>query len=417
MISAHCLAWRLVQDSADLAIDNQSSDQPLGRGLFRGARGQLKFQVLRGILPGGVEVKPLNGVVRSNGPDLTFENLNGNVGGGEAKGDISARASNDGMTIDARVKLNNAEGASLNYRGLALPEGRTSLQMVLATRGRSAGALAGALSGSGTLSVDNARLSGVNPRAFEAAVQTSDAGQIADDRKLQEIVTGALQAGSLAVSPFQIPFGIRDGNLRVAPTALDADSARIIVSGGYDVMADQVDIRASLTSTKIGSDSSRPEIQIFAHGSPGHLSRSIDVSSLSSWLAVRAIDRETRRLDSLERGEPITPPQQPAPAPPTAAAIPAPAEHVAPLSGVPIPGRDPRKRDKAKAIMPPGTSATVPTTAPALAPQAPPQASIVGVPDAVAPPLPPPIDVRPPPGAERPSRQRTPLILTPPAQN
>ena len=83
---------------------------------------------------------------------------------------------------------------------------------------------------------------------------------------------------------------------------------RAIVSGGYDIPADQADIRAALALTMT---TGRPEIQLFAVGTPDALNRSVDVAALSSWLAVRAIDHETRRLDAIERGEP--PPPMPAP--------------------------------------------------------------------------------------------------------
>ena len=43
---------------------------------------------------------------------------------------------------------------------------------------------------------------------------------------------------------------------------------------------------------------------MFAAGTPDTLNPTVDVTSLSSWLAVRTIDRETRRLDAIERGEP-----------------------------------------------------------------------------------------------------------------
>jgi hypothetical protein len=122
----------------------------------------------------------------------------------------------------------------------------------------------------------------------------------------------------LSVASAQIPFNIRDGRLRVGATTLDAEGARAIISGGYDIPADQADIRASLASTAAGSVTSRPEIQLFAVGSPDALDRTVDVAALSSWLAVRAIDRETRRLDSIERGD--RPPTLPASIPPPAAA-------------------------------------------------------------------------------------------------
>ena len=92
------------------------------------------------------------------------------------------------------------------------------------------------------------------------------------------------------------------------------------MSGGYDIPADQADIRASLASTAAGAATSRPEIQLFAAGSPDALDRTVDVAALSSWLAVRAIDRETRRLDAIERGEP-PPAATPASIPPRASRL------------------------------------------------------------------------------------------------
>jgi large subunit ribosomal protein L24 len=265
--------------------------------------------------------------------------------------------------------------------------------------------------------LESARIAGLDPRAFDVAIRASDDGQATDDIKLRQIVEPVLSAGALSVASAQIPFNIRDGRIRVGATTLDADGARVILSGGYDISADQADIRAIFASTAAGSATSRPEIQLFAVGSPDALDRTVDVASLSSWLAVRAIDRETRRLDSIERGDP--PPVLPASVPPPAAPLPATPppsgpqpSAVAPqavpsgqpLSGVPLPGRDPRRP-------PPKPKVSAPRP-----PVAPPDPS-APVASQQAAPLPPPIEVRPAPGAVRPPKPRQPLALTPPAAN
>jgi hypothetical protein len=289
-----------------------------------------------------------------------------------------------------------------------MPAGRTSLQMTLTSQGRSVSALTGALSGSGTATLAAASITGLDPRAFEVALRAGDSGQATDDARLRQIVEPVLSAGALQVTSAQIPFAIRDGRLRVDATTLEATGARAIVSGGYDIPADQADIRASLTSTAVGSDSSRPEIQLFAAGSPDTLKSNVDVASLSSWLAVRAIDRETRRLDSIERGEPFQ--ALPASIPPSSAALPsvtapeaAPSEQI-PLLDAPAPGPDPRRfLPKAKTVAP-----RPPAVAPAPAPPIVSQQAM---------PLPPPIEVRPAPGpAPVPvkPKPRPPIVLTPP---
>jgi large subunit ribosomal protein L24 len=391
-----------------LAIGATGRDaaEPLGAGLLKGWRGHIAFQALRGALPGGGELRPVSGTVKSDGQSLTFDAIKGSIGGGEATASIDAKPVADGIALNARVQLRGVDGAALRYRGLAMPAGRASMQMTLASQGRSASALTGALSGSGTVTLESAGIAGLNPRAFEVAIRASDAGQATDDARLRQIVEPVLSAGALSVASAQIPFNIRDGRLRVGATTLDAKDARAIVSGGYDIPADQADIRAELASTAAGPSTSRPEIQLFAAGPPDALSRTVDVASLSSWLAVRAIDRETRRLDSIERGE--HPAALPAAIPPYATAPDA-ASPGQPLSDPPFPGRDPRRLQPK-----PRVSVPRPPAAVAVPPAAvPPNANAPVVSQQIAP-LPPPIEVRPAPGALRPPKPRPPLALTPP---
>jgi large subunit ribosomal protein L24 len=361
-----------------LAIGAAGRDtaEPLGVGLLKGWRGRVAFQALRGTLPGGVELRPVSGAVKSDGQSLTFEAIKGGIGGGEASADIDAKQGAKGLAVNARVALKAVDGTTLRYRGLAMPAGRTSMEMTLESQGRSASALTGALAGSGTVTLESARVAGLDPHVFDAAIRASDSGQATDDIRLRRIVEPIMSAGSLSVASAQIPFTIRDGRLRIGASTLDAEGARAVISGGYDIPADQADIRASLASTATGTTASRPEIQLFAVGSPDRLDRTVDVAALSSWLAVRAIDRETRRLDSIERGERPLPTSIP------------------PLATGTTPG-------------------IVPVT-PRVSPPRPPGALPPLVTQQVAP-LPPAIDVRPAPSAVRRPKPRQPLVLTPPA--
>jgi uncharacterized protein involved in outer membrane biogenesis len=385
--------------------------EPLTAGLIKGWRGKVGFEALRGALPGGSELQPVKGVVRSDGQSLTFDTIKGRIGGGEATATIDLRPGANGIALNASIQLSGVDGTALRYRNLSMPAGRASLQVTLASQGRSASALTGALSGSGTVTLESARIAGLDPRAFEAAVRASDGGQARDDARLKQIVEPALLAGALAVGSAQIPFNIRDGRLRVGATALDANGVRAIISGGYDIPADQADIRAALALTMVGPATGRPEIQLFAVGTPDALSRSVDVTALSSWLAVRTIDHETRRLDAIERGEPPPPLPAPISLPPPVDAQPAAPEVIPPsepLTQVPIPGRDPRRPPpKPKAVAP--RPAPAPPVATVPAPN-PPVAS-----QQQAAPLPPPIEVRPAPGPAPVAKPRPkpPLSLTP----
>ena len=382
-----------------LGAGGRDTAEPLGNGLTKGWRGQIAFQAVRGVLPGGSELQPLSGTVKGDGQSLVIDGIKGGIGGGEISGNIEARPSSGGLAFNTRVTLSGVEGTALHYRALAMPAGRTSLQMTLASQGRSASALSGAISGNGTVTLEAARITGLDPRAFEVAIRASDAGQATDDLRLRKLVEPALSGGALLVASAQIPFTLRDGRLRVTATALEAEGVRAIVSGGYDISADQADIRAALTAPGAGAgQASPPEIQIFAAGSPDALNRTVDVAALSSWLAVRAIDRETKRLDSLERGEAV----QPTSVPDAASQLPGRPSAEAPPRLLP-------QRPKVSAPRPP----TIPPAANSATGSVPPPANAPVVGQQV-PQLPPPIDVRPAPAVARPAKPRGPLVLTPP---
>lgn len=381
------------------------SGEPLSAGLLGGWRGRIAFQALRGMLPGNIELRPFGGTIRSDGQSLALDALKGSVGGGTMSASFDARNGAGGLALNARIELANVDAAALHYRDLALPKGRVSVQTALTSQGRSVAALTGALAGNGTVTLDSAEINGLNPHAFEIAIRASDAGQVSDDNRLRQLVEPALGAAPITVASAQIPFTIRDGRLRVGATTLEAKNARVIVSGGYDIPADQADIRASLTPIMTGLSGAPPEIQLFAAGPPDKLSRTVDLTPLSSWLAVRTIDRETRRLDAIERGEP----------PPATAALPTlvspdgASEHMP--ANVPLPGQDPRRAPSKPKVEPKAEPRAAPT------PKAPHAATAAPSPPLAShqlAPLPPPIDVKPAPGpAPAKPKPRPPLVLTP----
>lgn len=364
------------------------ANEPLGNGWLRGWRGRMGFVALRGVMPGGLEVQTFSGALRNDGDALVLEGLKAKLGGGEATGEFEARPGVAGLALTGQMQLANVEGNALTYRGLAMPAGKTALRLSLASQGRSAAALASAVSGEGLVALTPARFAGLNPKAIEAAVIASDQSKIGDDAALRRIVEPALASATVSFSAAQIPFVIKDGRLRVNATLLEAPDARAVISGGYDFMADQADYRATLSAPNLkGVGNSLPELQVFAVGPSDRMVRAIDIAPLSSWLAIRAIDRETRRLDALERTPPPSVAAVPAdPAPPPQDTVPA---------AAPVPQ---------EAAPPPPKPRT-----PRVMPQPVPQANA----QTLAPALPPAIDIGPPPGVPRAVRPRPPMPLTP----
>lgn len=373
--------------------DSGAANEPVSRGLIGRWRGKLAFQAL-GATIGALELRPLSGVLSSDGATLTLDALAGNLGGGTVKGDAFARENGDGIAIEGRLQLANVDGAVLRFGQMAMPPGRVTAQLALQTAGRTPAMLIGALSGNGTVKIDNAKLASLNPGAFEAAIRASDQG-VNDPARLRETTDRALAAGALAVPSVEFPLTIRAGRLRIDNTTVTTDAAQLAVSGSYDLAAADLDLRASLASTtaKGPPAAGRPEIRFALRGSPDAVTRNLDASPLMGWLAVRAIDRETQRLDQLDRNGP---PRAPNTAPMNDPA-PSAAPSLAPTAAAPA----------AEPAAPPPAPAPRPAPRRAAAPPA------AEPPTSLLPALPPPIDVRPPPGAIKRAPQRPPQAIAP----
>jgi len=377
--------------AAALGIAGRGVSEPSGRGLLSGWRGLMSFQASKINLPGGSEVQNFGGKLRANGQSLALEGK-GSFGSGEISANADARQTPEGTSIRASANATDVDGSALRYRSLLFPEGKASFLVSFTTQGRSAAALSGALSGAGVVTLKDLRIAGLDPRAFEAAVRASDGGQQIDDVNLKTVVEPVLTNGSLVVPAGQILFTIKDGRVRVEPTALEALRTHATVSGGLDLAADQMDARIVLSAAVLKPATRRPEIRIDFNGSPDSPMRSVDVSSLSSWLVMRAIDRQTQQLDRLESGDSSRPEPQPMSLDEGLPQI-----EPIPKGEVRIPKRDPRRALNVKSA----PSSGLPNAS-VQQPSAP----------AAVPPLPPATTIRPASGAAKP---RPPVVLTPPA--
>ena len=240
-----------------LAIGAAGHDaaEPLGAGLLKGWRGHIAFQALRGTLPGGGELRPVSGTLKSDGQSLTFDAIKGGIGGGEASANIDAKPAANGIALNARVQLSGVDGAALHYRALAMPAGRASMQMTLASQGRSASALTGALVRKRNCDAGIRRASPVSIRA----PSTSRSAPATPDRRpttpscgkiVEPVLVGRRAVGRVGADSVHDPG--RPACASAPPRSMPK-ARRAIISGGYDIPADQADIRASLASTAVGT--------------------------------------------------------------------------------------------------------------------------------------------------------------------
>src|SRR5215471_10151859 len=176
--------------------------------------------------------------------------------------------------------------------------GRVSLQFNAAGTGLSPAALIGALQGGGSASAESLQLSGLDPKAIEAATQAADRGMPIE--RIGDVVRGALDTGRLNIPQIDGAIAIADGRVTLGPLKAPAQGADVAISANYGLGEDALDLRFALTGAPKENAAQRPQLSVALKGPLDAARRSVDTSALVHWLTSRAVELEARRLEAAE---------------------------------------------------------------------------------------------------------------------
>jgi large subunit ribosomal protein L24 len=277
--------------------------EPFGESLLGDVEGRVDFTATRAALSPSLVGRQVRGSVRIGAGEVTGDITEGTLAGGRASGQLVLRRGADGVTARARISLANADAAALlPGDGKPALSGRLGLQAELEGGGLSAASLIGSLKGAGAITLEDTQISGLDPRAFGAAVRAVDQGHAVEARKIQEIVATVLDGGPLVVPRLDAAVAVNTGQALISPTTVYGQGADLLLTGGADLADGSIDARLTLSGPIIaeGASSIRPEILVALKGPLAAPKRTIDVSALSGWLMLRSVERQAKRLDTME---------------------------------------------------------------------------------------------------------------------
>jgi uncharacterized protein YhdP len=213
----------------------------------------------------------------------------------------------------SRIRLTNANAAEM-FPGDGLISGRVAFDLSAEGTGMSAGALIGSLEGGGRFTLENGRLARLDPGAFEAVMRAVDRGLPVNAISVRERLESALASGALAIARAEGPIVINAGQARLSNTVVRAQGADLTVGGSVDLAEGTLEARLLLLGPGgAGSPiNTRPEITIALKGPINAPKRTIDAAALANWLALRAVEQQSKKLDVLEGREASPPPAPPA---------------------------------------------------------------------------------------------------------
>ncbi|QTL05878.1 AsmA family protein [Aquabacter sp. L1I39] len=277
--------------------------------------------------------------VVSTGPSLEVRDLSGRLGGGQVSGTLTLRRRPDTVAADGHLTLDNVDSAAillpLSPQPRNPPGGKVSLVVDLLGTGRTPLQLVQSLVGQGTATLTDLEIPSADPTAIEAVLAATTMGPPPDERRTAQFLDRAMARGPLRLKSVETTLGVVNGVVRASPARTQAAGLRATLSGNLDLA--RLTLDATLDMESLETAGAAPGGTITWRGPLATPDRQVTAAPLTAVIAMRAIERETKRLEErqsigAEPPQQAAPSQVPAQTPPPAAS---PAIQSAPLRPIP----------------------------------------------------------------------------------
>ncbi|MBI1203839.1 MAG: AsmA family protein [Rhodopseudomonas sp.] len=275
--------------------------EPFGDGVFGDYAGSVGLKVRRLDVSPTLTAREFRSTLRFGKRELAVDDIAGVLAGGRLSGSMTYKDTDGGLTAQAKLALAGADASVLLRSGARPPvTGTLDVSAEVEGTGLSPVALIGSLQGSGKVALSNGQLAGLDPRAFDAVTRAVDQGLPVDSGRLADIVQRALASGQLSVKRAEGPFTVGAGQLRLSSATVESSDAALTLNGTIDLTDGSLDAHMVLSGTSEAAGA-RPDIFMALKGPVSAPARSVDVSALSGWLTLRAVENQARKLRELEK--------------------------------------------------------------------------------------------------------------------
>lgn len=267
-----------------------------------GLAGKIEFKSQRAMLLPGVATQRLSGVARFNAAEIVFEEISGEMAKGRLEGRLAVANGSDGMSARVRFALLDADPGAL-FPGTERPamSGKLVMQTELEGAGRSPAAFMGSLTGFGNVTLERAQLGGLNPGVFGAVNRAIELNIPLGGNKIREFVTGMLDNAALPVARASARIGVSAGQARFSDIAVQSTGAELQASANVDLADATLDARLTLNGVSPSPGAQRPAVLIALKGALPSPQRTVDVSLLTSYLTLRAVEQQSKQIDAMEQ--------------------------------------------------------------------------------------------------------------------
>ena len=239
------------------------------------------------------------------GEELQLNDIAGSWSGGTLGGNLIFTNSDKTGLLQGKLSLSNGDLAAVAWQkdGAPVAFGRFGAALTVQASGKSMAELAGSASGSGEVKLGDSRIRGLNLAILPPLLSATD--QIQGDitaAKVQPIVQTLVNNGEAALGPVTVPFNMSGGVVRVENVAAANDLAHLSGNASLDLAKQRMQgsLNVDLNAGQDAQAGAEPALRLDFNGDLAAPSRTIDVGDVTSFLSVRAFERERRRIELLQ---------------------------------------------------------------------------------------------------------------------
>ncbi|WP_075292257.1 AsmA family protein [Pararhizobium arenae] len=247
----------------------------------------------------------MSGKIAWKGDQIELSDIAGSWLGGKATGRVLVSSGDGSGFLQTRIGVQDGDLASVLWTkaGAAVATGRFDLDMGVETSGASVRAMAEGMTGSGTATLRDFVIRGIDTGALPAVMAAADAmqGEISP-ATIEEAVRRSVLAGQSAIGNVTVPFNIAGGTLRAQNVTAANESASLSADAEI-ALADQRMTASATVKFNAGEAAlagAEPQVRLDYAGLLEAPGVTMDVTDISNFLSLRAFERERRRVETLQ---------------------------------------------------------------------------------------------------------------------
>lgn len=290
---------------------NPWPEAPFGAALIDGFDTDLGLKFDRLDIEGGPAAKGVSLSLASNASGTGLDGIQATLAGGKLSGDLMIKRDLDGTAgVSGTLRLDGAAAEEFAWRrdGRPMVTGAFSVDTQINATGRTLAGWMSSLTGGGSFSLQNGRLAHMTTRAFDQVIRLADGGKELSEDRIRQAFTDNVDMGDLAFDRLDAAFTLAGGTLRAPNIVVSSKDGATTGAATVDIARLTVDSewRLSLDGGEAAAGGGVPQVSVLFKGPIADPSRRIDVTAFASYLGIRALEKETQRVltmqaDILER--------------------------------------------------------------------------------------------------------------------